>query len=846
MSYLRKIFVYPSYPENLGKLFEIAYNFWWSWDYEALNLFYRMDPDLFREVEHNPIKFLYLLPKEKIERLSSDSGFLFELEKVWRKFEEYKNLRKTSHYESGIKGSGPIAYFCMEFGIHESFPIYAGGLGILAGDFLKSASDMGIPMIGVGLLYKYGYFTQKVNSLGVQEELFIEFENHYTPAREARKEDGTPLYVEVPILKENVKAKVWSVDVGINKLLLLDTDIPENSEEMRKITHELYVADKELRIKQEILLGLGGIKILKVLNLHPTIYHLNEGHSAFLIIGRLQSLIKERGFSFSSAMAIIKNSTVFTTHTPVIEGNENFPVSLIEKYLREEIESLGIPFGEFVKYGIADDPKIFWLPAFAIRFSNFVNAVSRQHRDVSSRMWKSLFPQRHVSEVPINYVTNGVHVSWISESFTNLFNRYLGRDWIIHSEDEKIWEKVRRIPDEEIWDAHMKNKRLLSSFIRRKLASQYAETGFSHITLERLTGYYNPEALTIVFARRFAPYKRPTLILRDKNRLKKILKDPKKPVYLIFAGKAHPADERGQEMIKEIISFIRENDLEDRVFFLENYDMGMARYLVWGADVWLNTPEPELEASGTSGIKAAMNGVLHLSTHEGWWKEGYNGKNGWVITEGKFHQNPDFRASAEANQIYSLLEEEIVELYYRKNDAGIPEGWVEMMKESISSIASSFNMNKVLTNYLEKFYIPSWREYERISRDNYRVLKDAEEEEKVLLRYWDKLKIIDFRTDVNLNWVVEGQKISAVATVYLSGIPPELISVEVFYLYNHEVDFEVIPMELESIEGETGRYATSFFIKGYGPQRMGVRLCPSSSLLRSLHPELVIWKEDIS
>lgn len=841
---LRKVFVYPKYPENLERLFEIAYNLWWSWDYEALDLFYRIDQEAFREAGHNPIKLLYTLPKDKIETLSHDSGFLYELEKVWTKFQDYKNFtRRFSNSEFDVEKRGSIAYFCMEFGLHESFPIYAGGLGILAGDMLKSASDIGVPIVGVGLLYKYGYFTQKIDSSGNQEELFIEFENHYTPIREARDKNGEPIYVEVKILDKDLKAKVWTIDVGITKAILLDTDIPENQEDLRGITDELYVADRDKRIQQEILLGFGGIKALQLLEVHPTIYHLNEGHSAFLIIARLQNLVKERGFSFTSAMALIKNSTVFTTHTPVIEGNEHYSVEMIEKYLRKEIESIGISFDDFLRCGLCEKKEVFWLPALAINFSNFVNAVSLQHRGVSKRMWRALFPNMHISELPIDYVTNGVHISWVSPPFTELFDRYLGRGWSISPERREVWENVKKIPEEEIWTAHMKNKRNLMNYLRRKLAVQYAEKGFSYITIEKLTKTFHPDYLTTTFARRFAPYKRPTLILKDKERLKKIIRGENKPVQLIFAGKAHPADKKGQEMIKEIISFIKDENLGDRVFFIENYDMGIARHLLWGSDLWLNTPESEMEASGTSGIKAAMNGVLHLSTLEGWWIENYNGKNGWAITEGKLHTNPEFRTSAEANQIYRLLEDEIMELYYKRDKNGIPVEWCEMMKESIMSVCSCFNMNLVLQEYLRKFYLSSWREYERISKGDYRILKEMEEEKKKIFVLWNSVDIISFETNVDLrNHLVEGQKIDVSAVVRLGNAPSEYFSVEVFYLYREE-GFEIIPMELIDMKGNEAFYSASFFIKEYGPQSISIRIRPSNPLISSLHPELIKWKD---
>ena len=600
-------FVEPKYPENLGKLFKLAHNLWWTWNYDAVNLFYRIDTSLFREVNHNPIRLLYLLPKERIEKLSKDKGFLFELDRVWQKFEEYlsrvETLRKENSKEYDFGSKDAIAYFLMEFGIHESIPIYAGGMGILSGDFLKSASDMGLPIVGVGLLYKYGYFTQRLNPDGEQEEVFVEFENHFIPLKEAHNQQGQPVYVEIKILGENVKVKVWQVDVGANRFILLDTDIPDNPSHIRDITYELYVADKEKRIQQELVLGMGGIDALEAMNIKPKIYHLNEGHSAFLIIRRLQKLMQEKKLSFTGAQATIRASTIFTIHTPVIEGNENFKIKRVKKYLESEVSSWGLSFEDFAQFGFVEGKTdVFWLPALAIRFSNFVNAVSSQHRDVSQKMWENLFPERPKVEIPIDYVTNGVHTSWVSEPFSYVFKRYLGEDILSCGEEEAIQKRTLEIPDEEIWEAHCRNKKILVPFARKKLSDAFAARGHSEIKSLKLASLLNPEYLTIVFARRFANYKRATLILKDKKRLAKILTNSEKPVQLIFSGKAHPADESGKNMIKEIIDFAREYEVEDRVIFLENYDINIARHLVWGADVWLNTPQEEMEASGTSGM----------------------------------------------------------------------------------------------------------------------------------------------------------------------------------------------------------------------------------------------------
>jgi starch phosphorylase len=845
----KNIFVLPEYPEKLHKLFNIAYNLWWTWNYDAVNLFYRMDGQLFREVNHNAVEFLHKLPKERIIALSKDKGFLFELGKIWQKFEEYMKQEadfiKSDGEKHSISENDIIACFSMEYGVHESLPIYAGGLGILFGDYLKRASDIGLPVIAIGLLYKYGYFNQRIALDGRQEEILVEFENHFTPIKEVRDQNGEPAYIDVGIVNENVKAKLWNVDVGKVRLILLDTDIEDNPPHLRDIVNELYIADREKRIQQELVLGLGGIKALELINVKPKIYHLNEGHSAFLLIGRLQKLMQEEGLSFSEARALIRASTVFTTHTPVIAGNESFKTELAKKYLEPEVKTLGIDFKQLVDFGFVDgNTETFWLPAFAIRFSRFINAVSKQHRDVARKMWSNIFPQRPMIEIPIDYVTNGVHISWVSKSFADVFNRYMGLDYIRCDAKEESWQNIYKIPDEEIWEAHRKNKKMLWLFVRNKIIESLAARGFSQTKSSKLINLFNPDYLTIVFAKRFASYKRATLILKDKERLRKILTNAEKPVQLIFAGKAHPADESGKKMIKEIIDFAKEYQVEDKVIFLENYEINVARHLIWGADVWLNTPIADNEASGTSGMKAAMNGVLNLSTLEGWWREGYNRKNGWAINAGETYSHLKLQEIAEANQIYELLEEEITELYYYRNKAGIPEDWVKMMRESICSVCQYFNMNRVLLEYLRKLYLPCRKEFERIVYDNYKLLKEAMGEEKEVLKYWNGLKLIHFSTDVDKRENIrEGDSINIECSVHLGEARPDIFAVELFYLIDAKRNYKIIPLKLEKKEGDTGYYNGSFSIEGYGLQNINVRIIPANDIVRDIHPELIKWKD---
>jgi len=843
----KDIFVYPRFPQNLNKLYLLSYNLWSMWNYDAINLFYRIDAPLFRAVHHNPIQFLLDLPLETVNAVSTDKSFIAELDRVWDIFQEYIRFdRASKNGNSDLAGWGKdnvAAYFSMEFGLHECIPMYGGGLGVLSGDFLKTASDLGLPVIGVGLIYKYGYFTQRINLEGRQEEMFFEFENHLLPVREIRGPNGEKTRAEIKILDKSCKIQLWQIDVGQTKLILLDTDIEDNPPQIRNITNELYVADKDKRIQQEMVLGFGGVKALELLGISPKIYHINEGHSAFLIIARLQKLMADGKLGFTEARALIQTSTVFTTHTPVIAGNEHFETRLAKRYLEPEIRTLGISFDEFASLGfIGDNKDIFWLPALAIRFSKNVNCVSKIHRDVSRRMWTDLYPQTPLMEVPIDYVTNGVHWSWVSEPFTKLFNRYIGPDYVHTVGSGRLWDKLQDVPDEEIWEAHHTNKHALIDFIRRKLADDLAARGYPQSKISNLTRLFNPEVLTIAFARRFAFYKRATLILKDSQRLQRILNNTRKPVQLIFSGKAHPADTSGKYMIKEIIDFTRTNHLEDKVIFLENYDMDIARHLLWGVDVWLNTPMMENEASGTSGMKAGMNGVLNLSVPDGWWAEGYNGKNGWAITAGEFYKHSALQEIAEANQLYDFLEEEISELFYERNDSGIPKKWVKMMKESIASVCGNYNMNRVLVEYFTKFYKPGMQYYNDLAADNYKRLKHAVSQEQEILKCWNIIGFTDFSTNLDKEeHVSEGDNLTVRSTVNLDRAPAELFSIELFYMYDNKRNYKVVPMALKNREGNLAYYECSLKIESYGLHNINVRLKPADPIVLDLHPELVKW-----
>ena len=842
----RSVFVYPKYPASLEKLFDLAYNLWSTWNYDAIRLFYRIDARLFQTVKHNTVRLLLSLPQQRIDELARDEGFLFELDRVWADFRKY--MSQTAPQESQANGLTPsetIVYFSMEFGLHECIPIYGGGLGVLSGDFLKAASDMAMPVIGVGLIYKYGYFTQRIDLHGYQEELFLEFDNHLIPVHEVRNAQGEMAYVNMTVLDSPLRIKLWQIEVGRTRLLLLDTDIGDNPPDLRNITDELYVANREKRLQQEIVLGVGGVKALQSLNIRPTIYHINEGHSALLILARLQQLMRQDNLSFSEAAALIRATTVFTTHTPVTAGNESFDTALVKKYLESQAREIGFSFDDVAPYGfIGDDKNVFWMPALAIRFATHINAVSKLHRDVSRRMWTGLFPGRQVQEIPIDYVTNGVHRTWLSQPFTELLNRHVGPTYISCVAGRGLSDSIAQVPDEEIWEAHRKNKQNLVTFVRRKLAADLAARGYIQTRIENLTRLLNSEFMTVVYARRFARYKRATLVLKDKERLAKILKNTGKPVQLIFAGKAHPADRSGKDMIKEIIEFARDFQLEDRVIFLEDYDLDVARHLVWGADVWLNTPMKLNEASGTSGMKAAMNGVLNLSVLDGWWPEAYDGENGWAITAGEYYQQSELQETAEANQIYDLLEAVITEHYYDRNELGIPGRWVEMMRRSIATACRDFNMTRVLAEYARKFYVPAKQQLDRLTENNHERLKKALEGERPILNFWDKVFIRDLSTTVDKKGRVStGDRVEVRCVVDFDGLAHDLLSAELYLTRNDSDEFKIIPMEPGEARGASRTYTCAFNIEVHGLLNMSARLRPADPVLQDLHPELIKWAQ---
>ncbi|KUH31661.1 alpha-glucan phosphorylase [Thermococcus celericrescens] len=743
-------------PHPLKGLADLAYNYWWSWNRRATKLWERIDPELWRE-HKNPVKLLLDTPEDRFKELLRDDDFMNLYELVMDQFEAYMNPESTWFSTNYPKWDKPIVYLCMEYGISRSLPIYSGGLGILAGDHVKTASDLGLPFIAVGLLYKHGYFRQEIDRDGRQREIFPEYRPDEMPITPVLGSDGKPLLVEVPIGGDIVHARAFEVRVGRVRIYLLDTDVPENSADDRKICDYLYNAEIDKRIKQEILLGIGGMRLLKRLGIEPGVVHLNEGHPAFANLQRMAWYMEE-GLTFTEALSIVRGTTVFTTHTPVPAGHDRFPIEEVRKRLarflegREELLELGREGNQLN------------MTLLAIRTSSYVNGVSQLHAEVSKRMWKDLWPDVPIDEIPIEGITNGIHtMTWVHNEMRKLFDRYIGKVWREHTNLEGIWYAVERIPDEELWEAHLEAKRQFLALLRRKIMRRNQRLG----TDDPLPSI-DENALIIGFARRFATYKRATLLFTDLERLKRILNNPERPVYLVFGGKAHPMDEAGKEFLKRVYEVSQMPEFRGKIFVMENYDMGSARLMVAGVDVWLNNPRRPLEASGTSGMKAGLNGVLNASIYDGWWVEGYNGKNGWVIGEESTEPETDADDVKDAVALYELLEREIIPTYYDNR-----ERWIYMMKESIKGIAPRFSTHRMVKEYMDRFYSRAMSNHIWLTRDGYRGAKDIAAWKDRVTASWDEVRLCDPK--------VREDGTGLEVEVVLDGLKPEDVRVELYF-----------------------------------------------------------------
>ena len=774
--------VRPSLPEALQPLLRIAYNLRWSWDAGAVQLFLRLDRDLWEATGHNPVLLLGSVDQSLLESAAHDDSFLAHLQGVADKLDGYTSGEGTWYRREHKEDRMAVAYFSAEFGITECLSIFAGGLGVLAGDHLKAASDLGLPLVGVGLAYQQGYFRQYLNAAGWQQEAFEDNDFHTLPITLV-----PDVKIEVELPGGPVAARVWSADVGRLKLYLLDTNIPQNKPEHRKITHHLYGGDLEMRIQQEILLGVGGYRALEALGLQPTVYHMNEGHSAFLGVERILRLMESKGLSFREARLLASASLVFTSHTPVAAGHDYFPPVLMDRYFSTVIQRLGVSHSEFLGLGRKDpgnDAEDFCMTVLALRLASFSNGVSQLHGSVTRRMWNQIWKGVPESEVPIGHVTNGVHFrSWVSFEMNQLYDRYLGPKWREEPADPKLWQRVQAIPAAELWRTHERRRERLVAYARQRLRAQLVARGAAQTTLDGADEVLNPDALTIGFGRRFAAYKRANLLIRDPERLALLLNDPKRPVQIIFAGKAHPQDSGGKQLIQTIINLAGQPEFRRKIVFLENYDMAVARYMVQGCDVWLNTPRRPMEASGTSGMKAQANGVLNVSTLDGWWDEAWRFRGdsgadvGWAIGHGETYADLADQDQVEAEALYELLERQITPMFYERRADGMPPKWIGLMKTSIAKLCPEFNMHRMVKQYAEAYYLVTHRRYLNLSAEESVRARRLADWLTTVEAAWSSLRVDAVKSDVSE--IRLGDQVQVSARVTLNDLTPDDVAVQV-------------------------------------------------------------------
>lgn len=851
MYIFNKVTVNPQLPKSIEKLGEISENLWWSWNTEFLKIFKEIDIDLWEQCNKNPVKFLRLVDQEKLERASTDPEILKNYRINVDNFESYMKSRTTWFSKQYPENKDDvIAYFSAEYGLDETLPIYSGGLGILSGDHLKSASDLGIPIVAIGLLYKNGYFNQKINRNGEQVSEYYNIEMDNLPIKPLKDENGEDVIVNIKLQKDKLYIKVWKICVGRVNLYLLDTDIPENKEEYRGITLKLYGGDQEMRIRQEMVLGIGGVKVLQELGITPKVYHMNEGHSSFLVLEAIKQTIKQKQVSFEIAKDIVTAKTVFTTHTPVPAGNDIFPIGLVEKYFDGYWKDLGITKEQFLELGMKprDESKnSFNMGILALKIAGKKNGVSRLHESVSRELFSDVWPDIAPQESPITYVTNGVHTcSWLAPNLKELYNQYLEPYWQDRIYSDETWKRIDKIPDEELWEAHKQRKIKLLKLVRDNVTARLKNNGVHYEKIREIVSGLNPDALTIGFARRFATYKRAALIFKDLERITQILNDTNRPVQIIFAGKAHPADKEGQDLIKYIHEISLMPQFKGKIFLLENYNINVARHLVSGVDVWLNNPRRPMEASGTSGEKASVNGVVNFSILDGWWAEGYNTKNGWAIGTNEEYYSYEEQDLADSESIYKTLEDKIIPTYYNKNEKGLSETWIRLMKNSIMSTGGKYSTARMVVDYTEKLYMPLLN----LTNKYFNSLENVTEYNKIkqeLYANWNDIKITQENNADNIT-VDAGNKIKVSCKVELPNIDKDYIQTECYYgkiLENGIVeDINIMPMDLveENNETRTYTYEAKIEMKTGGNYGYTFRVMPKHPML--LDPEnlnLVKW-----
>jgi starch phosphorylase len=855
---LRTFTVLPHLPGRLQGLHRLAYNLWWCWNHEAVALFRRIDDELFEKLENSPVKLLAQVGQERLDHLLRDEGFLAHMDRVLNALDGYVHARTWFQETYASVAATPeelfdryrIAYFSAEFGIHESVPVYSGGLGLLAGDHMKSASDLGLPLVGVGLMYREGYFRQYLNVDGWQQERYPENDFYNLPLIPETKPDGAPLLISVPMPDHDVWARIWRVQVGRVPLYLLDTNILKNSAEDRPITGRLYGGDHDMRIRQEMVLGIGGIRALRALGKHPAVCHMNEGHSAFCGLERIRLLMEEHALDFPTAREAVIAGTVFTTHTPVPAGNDIFAPQLVQHYFANYLPALKLDWYEFLALGRQsprDHNEQFCMTVLAIRLSNSSNGVSKLHGSVSRKMWKSIWADLPEAEIPITSITNGVHTqSWLAPEMSQLYDRYLGIQWEGRPTDHSIWKRVDNIPNAELWRTHERRRERLVVFARRRTREQLLRRGAPPAEIARSEEVLDPEVLTIGFARRFATYKRGTLMFRNLERLAAIINDKDRPVQIIFAGKAHPRDHGGKELIAEIIHVCRRPEFRRRMVFIEDYDVNVARYLVQGVDVWLNNPRRPLEASGTSGMKVCVNGGINMSILDGWWVEGFNGDNGWAIGAGEEYTDLAYQDDVESRAIYDLLEQEIVPLFYTRSTDDLPRGWIKMMKRSMATVCPVFNTNRMVQEYMEKCYAPSADRFERLTQEKLRRAAALSEWRRRLAREWNHIRVEQVEAS-GADPMHVGSQLDVSARISLGTLTPDDVEVQLFHgLVDNAGDIPhpaALAMHHNgSLQGSSTVFKGTIPCRASGHYGYAVRVLPrNSDLANPFEPGLICW-----
>jgi len=848
MNYFQTFQVFPNVPEPLTETLKITRNLWWCWHLDAIELFRRLDPRLWRDSGQNPISFASMISQDQLQEQARDESFLAHQKRVWAFFQK-DVLEPVDYSNTPFQREQSIAYFSMEFGIHESLPLFAGGLGVLAGDHLKAASDMKIPIVGVGLFYRRGYFHQYLDVEGWQQEEYPEIDIYHIPAERIKDSSGNGLVVTVDGPDGKIRAMVWKVMVGRVPLFLLDANLPENSPEIREVTSRLYSSDSRTRLAQEVLLGIGGMRALEAMGIRPVVCHMNEGHCAFSSLERLAQIMATHNIDMKIAREIIARSTVFTTHTPVAAGHDEFPVDLVKPCIAPFQERLGVSMDEILSWGQAagfrsGGPLSMFV--LALRMAQYKNGVSELHGKVARKMWSKVWPGNPEEEIPISHITNGVHISsWISIENSILFDRYLGPGWEIKTEDEDMVDRVDGIYEEELWRAHELSRSRLIRSCRYMMARQYKRRNASKLMMKEAESVLDQGVLTIAFARRFATYKRANLLLHDPKRFEKMITSTQYPVQLIFAGRAHPQDNEGKELIRRLIQFAKNPAIRHRVVFLEDYNIDMARRLVQGADIWLNTPRRPFEACGTSGIKAAVNGVLNVSILDGWWCEGYSEDIGWKIGDGEEYEDYNFQDSVESQALYNLLENDVIPCFYNRKHGDIPERWMEMMKASIKAVMKNFSAVKMVKKYNEMFYLPAAKRMQGLLADQAAEAKQLNLFREKLKSNWKEIRIGRPVPSVPGPFRV-GNRFNVTVEVFLGKLRPEEIEVELYYGYIKSIDTvakaDIQKMSVKEDKGG-GVYLYECVVHCNLPGRYGftARLVPKGDDMIRFTPGFITW-----